>query len=88
MNRNTSLPESAHECAASASMEAEPVTTAAPVLVTAIATFTISAITTVRRDSDAESEGPALAARSSGSLSDTRSREVSQAGGGRRGPVS
>src|SRR6478752_5412527 len=49
INRNTSLPVSAQECAASASIEADPVTTAATVLATAINRFAPSATTTIRK---------------------------------------
>ena len=47
-DRKTSLPESAQECAASATIEAEPVTAAATDLVTAIRRLTPSATATVR----------------------------------------
>src|SRR5690606_34981694 len=45
--RNTSLPVSAHECTASASIEAEPVIVAAAVLATATSAFATNATTTV-----------------------------------------
>ena len=45
--RNISLPLSAHECAASATIEAEPVTAAAPDLTTATSTFIRKATSTV-----------------------------------------
>ncbi len=47
MIRKISLPVSAQECAASASIEAEPVSTAATDLATATSRFAAKAITTV-----------------------------------------
>jgi hypothetical protein len=46
-SRKTSLPVSAHECAASATSDAEPVITAATVFAMAISRFAPNAITTV-----------------------------------------
>ena len=47
MSRNTSFPASAHECAASASIDAAPVITAATVLATAMSRLAPNATTTV-----------------------------------------
>ena len=51
ISRNTSLPVSAHECAASASIDAAPVTTAATDLASAMSRFAPSATITVVSDS-------------------------------------
>jgi hypothetical protein len=51
--RNDSLPVSAHECAASAAIDAEPVSAAAIDLATATRRFANSATTTVTTLSDA-----------------------------------
>src|SRR5256886_5241796 len=48
-SRNSSLPVSATECAASAASALDPLTIAAPALATAMSRFTASATTTVRR---------------------------------------
>src|SRR5690349_20719954 len=61
MSRNTSLPVSAQECAASASIDADPVTTAATDLATATTKFAAKAIRTVVR----LAEPPPRAARES-----------------------
>jgi hypothetical protein len=78
MNRKTSLPVSAQECAASASIDAEAVTTAANDLATAMRRLAPNATSTVRRLSDsppdptlvsvagAPSAGTGAAARSAG----------------------
>ena len=50
--RKTSLPESAHECAASATSDADPVSTAAAVFATAIRTLAPKATSTVVTLSD------------------------------------
>ena len=50
--RKISLPESAHECAASATSDADPVTTAAADFATAIRTLAVKATSTVVRLSD------------------------------------
>ena len=47
MSRNTSLPVSAHECAASASIDADPVITAAAVLAIAMSMLATNATMTV-----------------------------------------
>ena len=52
-NRKTSLPESAHEWADSATSDADPVTAAATDFATAISTFAPKATSTVVRLSDA-----------------------------------
>lgn len=49
MRRNTSLPVSAHECAASATIEAEPVSAAATDLATAMRALAARAMMTVNR---------------------------------------
>ena len=46
------MPESAHECAASATSDADPVTTAAAVFATAIRTLAVKATSTVTTLSD------------------------------------
>src|ERR1700748_3705687 len=53
MSRKISLPESAHECAASATSDADPVTAAAADFATAISTLAPKATSTVLRLSDA-----------------------------------
>ena len=52
ISRKTSLPESAHECAASATSDADPVATAAADLATAITTLAARATSTVVRLSE------------------------------------
>ena len=52
ISRKISLPESAHECAASATSDADPVTTAAADFATAIRTLAPRATSTVVRLSD------------------------------------
>jgi hypothetical protein len=57
-SRNTSLPASAQECAASARIEADPVTAAAPVFAIATRRLAANAIRTVVTLADAFARDP------------------------------
>ena len=61
-NKNTSFPVSAQECAASARMDADPVTIAATVFATATSRFaakaTMTVLTLADESADARASGP------------------------------
>jgi hypothetical protein len=80
------LPESAHECAASASSDADPVTTAAAVFATAMSTLAPKATSTVIRLSEPPGPPPAPGTDLSSMSWDRRAVPPAKAGAWARSP--